>query len=74
MLLKAEKILSHDDKLLDMSEQELYKFVKFELTTKIVEKMIEDGYVKIEIVHTKDDIFGDQTKIKATTRVYNPDD
>ena len=74
LVLKAEKILSHGDILLDRSEEEIFQIVRSELAEKIVKKMIDEGLVKIEIINTVHDDFGALVKVRASTRVYNPDD
>lgn len=74
MLLRAEKILSHGDVLLDRSKEEIFQIVRSELAEKIVTKMIDEGLVKIEIINTVHDDFGDLVKVRASARVYNPDD
>ena len=74
MLLKAERILTHGDILIDQSEREMFQMVKHELAEKIVSDMIDRGLVKTEIVKEVHDDFGAIFKIRATTRAYNPDE
>ncbi len=74
MLLRAEKILSHGDVLFDSSEEEILQIVRSELAKMIVTKMIDEGLVKIEIINTVHDDFGTLVKVRASARVYNPDD
>ena len=74
MLLRAEKILSHGNVLLDRSEEEIFQIVRGELAEKIGKKMIDEGLVKIEIINTVHDDFGALVKVRASVRVYNPDD
>ena len=74
MLLRAEKILSHRDILLDRSEAEIFQIVRSELVEKMVKEMIEEGLVKIEIINTVHNDFGALVTVRASTRVYNPDD
>ena len=74
MLLKAEKILSHGNILLDKSEQKIFQIARRELAEKIVSEMISKGIVKVEIAKEIDDDFGAIVKVRATVRAYNPDD
>ncbi len=74
MLLQAEKILSHDDVLLNKSDQEMLHIVRHDLAEKIVEKMISSDLMKVMVVKEMHDDFGDIIKIRASVRAYNPDD
>lgn len=74
MLLKAERILSHGDILLNASESEMFQMVRRELADKIVSDMIDNGIVKVEVAKELHDDFGTIAKIRATVRAYNPDD
>lgn len=74
MLLKAERILTQENYLLNASEVDVSQILKHELTEKIVSYMIEKGLVKIETVYETNEDSGPIVKIRATTRAYNPDD
>ena len=74
MLLKAEKILSHGDILLNTSEREIFQMARHELAEKIVSDMIDKKLVKIEIAQEIHDDFGAIVKVRAMVRAYNPDD
>ena len=74
MLLKAEKIISHDPYLMNMSERDMYGGVRHELAEKIVEEMINKDLLKIMVVNEMTDDFGRITKLRASVRAYNPDD
>ena len=74
MLLSAEKILTHNDVLIDKNTDEIFSIVRRELCEKIIDGMIEKDLVKIQIVDEMHDSFGHIVKVRATTRVYNPDD
>ena len=74
MLLKAEKILSHGDILMNSNEAEIFRAVRHELAEKIVEGMIEKGLVKIEIAQELNEDLGALAKVRASVRAYNPDD
>lgn len=74
MLLKAEKILTHDDVLINKDTDEIFDMVRRELCEKIIDEMLEKDLIKIQIVDEMHDSFGHIIKVRATTRVYNPDD
>lgn len=74
MLLKAEKILSHDRFLIDKTEEELISIAKTELANKIVDMLFDKKLLKIEILYDRDVDFDDVARIRISTRVYNPDD
>lgn len=74
MLLKAEKILSHGDVLIDKSTDEIFNIVRREMCEKFVDAMITKDLVKIQIVNEMHDDFGEILKVRASIRVYNPDD
>lgn len=74
MLLKAEKILTHGDVLMDKSTDEIFDIVRRELCEKIVDGIISRNLLKIQIVNELHDDFGALLKVRVTTRVYNPDD
>ena len=74
MLIKAERIISHGDVLLDKSEDEIFGIVRKELAVKMAEDMIEKGLIKTEMVSQVHDDFGVIAKIRASVRAYNPDD
>ena len=72
MLIKAEKILTHDDILLDNSETEAYE--RAELAHKLTELMVEKGLVKTECRHEFTPSDGLITILRMSVRAYNPDD
>lgn len=74
MLLKAEKILSHDRFLIDKTEEELISIAKTELANKIVDMLFDKKLLKIEILYDRDVDFDDVARIRISTRAYNPDD
>ena len=74
MLLKAEKILSQKDTLINASEEDIYRYARYELAEKIVAEMFESGLIKTTILYERDFQKGDIVKVLATVRVYNPDD
>lgn len=74
MLLKAEKIISHGDTLLDKSTDEIFSIARRELAGKITDEMISKGLVKIETTSEIHDDFGTILKVRASVRAYNPDD
>jgi hypothetical protein len=73
-LLQAEKILTHDNTLICASEYEIFNIARRELCEKIIDEMISKGLVKIEVSNKLYDDFGQIVKVRASTRVYNPDD
>ena len=74
MLLKAEKIISHGDVLLDKSTDEIYDIARRELACKIVDECISKGLLKVEVVNQIHDDFGSILKVRVSLRAYNPDD
>lgn len=74
MLLTAERILTHEDQLSELSEQEMFRYIKNELASKIVSEMLKKEVMKIETVSQLHDDFGVVARIRASVRVYNPDD
>lgn len=74
MLIKAERIISHGDVLLDKSEDEIFRIVRNELACKIADDMIEKGLIKTELTNSLHDDFGPIMKIRVSVRAYNPDD
>ena len=74
MLLKAEKILTRDNVLMDMSSADMYKIVRRELAEKMIDQILEKDYMKVEVCDEMSDSFGKILKIRASIRVYNPDD
>ena len=74
MLLKAEKIISHGNVLMDKSTDEIYAIVRRELAEKIVDECISKELLKVEVVNQIHDDFGPILKVRASLRVYNPDD
>ena len=59
---------------MDCSEEEIFKYVRNELATKIVEELINNRKVKIEIASQMNDDFGMIVKVRASVQAYNPDD
>lgn len=77
MLIKAEKILTYDNYdniLLDKSPEEIFNIVRRELIEKMVDDCIGRGLVKIEVLNELHDDFGKLIKVRASLRIYNPDD
>ena len=74
MLLKAEKIISHGDVLMDKSTDEIYDIVRRELAEKIVDECISRELLKVEVVNQIHDDFGAILKVRVSLRAYNPDD
>lgn len=74
MLIKAERIISHGNVLLDKSEDEIFRIVQYDLACKIAEEMVRRGLIKAEITNSLHDDFGSITKIQASVRAYHPDD
>ena len=74
MLLKAEKILSQKDILINASEDDIYRYAKYELAEKIIALMFEKGLIKTSIMYERDFEKGDIVKVVSTIRAYNPDD
>ena len=74
MLLKAERIISHDNYLLNESDYDIFQLVRHELAEKITSDMIDKGLVKIDIANEMTDDFGAIVKVRAMVRAYNPDD
>lgn len=74
MLLKAERIISHDNYLLNASEYDIFQLVRHELAEKITSDMIDKGLVKIDIANEMTDDLGAIVKVRAMVRAYNPDD
>lgn len=74
MLLKAEKILSQKDMLINASEDDIYRYAKYELAEKLISAMMEKGLIKTTIVYEQDDQKGPIVRVRSTVRAYNPDD
>ena len=74
MLLKAERIISHDNYLLNASEYDIFQLVRRELAEKITSDMIDKGLVKVDISKETTDDIGTIVKARAMVRAYNPDD
>lgn len=74
MLLKAEKILSHDGVMIDKSQAEIIDMVKWELAEDIVRQMLEEGLAKIEVRMDDHPAIGEYVRVRVTVRAYNPDD
>ena len=74
MLLKAEKILSQQDVLINASEDDIYRWAKTELAEKLVSLMIKNGLIKTLIMYEQDIQKGNVVKLVSTVRAYNPDD
>ena len=74
MLLKAERIISHDNYLLNESDYDIFQLVRHELAEKITSDMIDNGLVKIDIANEMTDDIGPIVKVRAMVRAYNPDD
>ena len=74
MIVKAEKIISHDNILRTIDKYDLDKIIKKELTWKIVDKMIEEKLIKFLYTNEKYPITGDIVKVIAVADINNPDD
>ena len=74
MLLKAEKILTHGDMLINASEDDIYRITKTELAEKIIALMFEKNLLKTEIRYSSEFEGRDTVSIRMTVRAYNPDD
>lgn len=74
MLLKAEKILTNGEILMFASESDIYNYARRELSEKILDGILTKDLMKIQIVKEMNEDLGEIIKIRATTRVYNPDD
>ena len=74
MLLKAEKILSEDQRERYCSEEDFYKFINHELVEKLLQLALEKNLIKTVTTVDWDDQKGEIIKIHATLRAYNPDD
>ena len=73
MLLKAERIISYDDVLMDKSQDEIYDIVRRDLARRIMDECISKGLLKVEIVNALHHDFGSIQKVRASLRAYNPD-
>lgn len=75
MLVRAEKILSHDGIFMDKSEEEIFNIVREELAKKIIDECIDKGLMQIEVANEINNCtFGSVVKVRASLRAYNPDD
>lgn len=74
MLLKAEKILSQKDMVINVSEEDIYRISKYELAEKLISAMMEKGLIKTTIVYEQDLEKGPIVRVRSMVRVYNPDD
>ena len=74
MLLRAEKILSHDEYLMDTGGSDIHQIVNHELAEKLVIGLMNSGLVKVDISYEEDKVLGQIVKLRASIRAYNPDD
>ena len=74
MLLRAEKILSQKDILINASEDDIYRYAKNDLAEKLISAMMEKGLIKTVIMYEQDMEKGPIVKVMSSVRVYNPDD
>lgn len=72
MLLKAERILTHDEAFID--EKEMQAYVRAELANKLTELMVEKGLIKTEIRQEIHPDKGLVVILRMSVRAYNPDD
>lgn len=74
-LIKAEKVMTHDNVLLDCLDDKKTLLIQMELANQLTKQMIDKGLIKFcTVLDSHDDIFGDCVKFKALVRAYNPDD
>lgn len=74
MLAKAERIISEHDVLINKSQEEIFDIVRRELARRIADDCVSKGLIKVEIANERSDDFGMICKVRATLRVYHPDD
>lgn len=74
MLIKAEKILTHNDIEFDQSDAKIFELVTKELTEKIANDLIVNHLVKVQITNETNDDDDALCKVKASVMAYNPDD
>lgn len=74
MLLKAERIITRDDMLIDRSNEEIVRLASGELSREIIKLMQEAKLLKLEMVQGQDNVNGPYVKVLMTVRAYHPDD
>ena len=74
MLIKADKILTNGNVLMDKSPEEVFRIVRTELAQEVVNEMFRKGLFKTEMRQVEYDDIGMAVKVSLTVRAYNPDD
>lgn len=73
MLLKAERIISRDDILIDRSNEEIMRLANGELCRDIIGQMQAMDLLKLQVVQMENDDGRPIVKVVMTTRAYHPD-
>lgn len=74
MLLKAERMITRGDMLIDRSNEEIVRLASGEMSREIIKLMQERKLLKLELFQGQDDVNGHYVKVLMTVRAYHPDD